>query len=157
MLKWFRLLELRVIMSRLIIIILSLLILNEQCFSSVRSSFRMIDSIFSKRLFSTVYQVHDRTIYDPLSFEQKKEMNRFITSGFLPKYDLRKIKRRMWSDKYNSQSPERPIEKYFKKRPDSIIGSYTCTKSCPPLLTSLELPVSIDFFKNNKLDFNLTL
>lgn len=144
-------------MKYVIFTFISLILLNVSSYSScLLRSFRKIDSISSERLMST-YRIHNHTIYDPLTLAQKSEMTRFAPRAFLPKYDAKKVFYAMWSDKYNSQSPGRPIAKYFKKLPGGIIGNYTCLEPCPPLLTSLELPVNRDFFVKKEHHRNLTL
>lgn len=144
-------------MKPIIFIIILLITLNVSSYSScLLRPFKKIDLISSGRLMST-YLIHDHIIYDPLTHAQKSKMTRFAPRAFLPKYNAKKVFYPMWSDEYNSQSLDRPIAKYFEKSPRGIIGEYTCVKSCPPLLTSLELPVSVDFFIKKEKHRDLTL
>ena len=152
-------------MKCIIILFLSLTSLNKLCFSSVRSSFRMIDSISSKRLFSTMYQVHDHTIYDPLSTEEKSHMkrfSRFMKSGFAPNFEQKNVEE--FNRRYNTRElvDKKGLESikkiYFKKKFPEFLNCATdmFSESCPRFPESLELPVDRGLFMKKDSHPNLS-
>lgn len=151
-----------------IVVMVALIILGVSCKASILSSslgrFDYANSII-RRSLSSMYHIHNHSIYDPLSKEDKTHMNRFnrfMKNGFAPDFDQKHITAFHQRYKINELLDKRILElvkkPYFKKElPNplhSVIDMFD--ESCPEFPNSLELPVDRSFFVKKDSHPNLT-